>query len=305
MRGVPRERRAISAAPAGSVGMPRMAAERSQMLCRSSAAVVLQPLDDAEAVAQRRGQEPGAGGRPDQGKGRQVELDGAGGGPVADHDVELVVLHGRVEDLLHHRAQAMDLVHEQDVPGLQVGQQRGEIPGLLDHRPRGLAQVDPHLVGDDVGQGGLAEPRGTEDQDVVQGLAALAGGADEDLHLLAHRRLADIIRQAPRADRAVQGIVLGAGLGADQALGIVHKQQSWGIDIALGAAASTDSGPAHAPPPALDVRLTSSRVPRTDGYPSSRQRMPGQPANKKGLAVTARPFCVWLPGTGSNRRPSD
>jgi hypothetical protein len=58
MRGVPRERRAISAAPSPSQAMPRMRAERrddpGQLLRR----VELQPLHDAEAVAQRRGQQP-------------------------------------------------------------------------------------------------------------------------------------------------------------------------------------------------------------------------------------------------------
>jgi hypothetical protein len=39
--------------------------------------VVLQPLHDAEAIAQRRGQQPGARGRADQRERRQVELDGA------------------------------------------------------------------------------------------------------------------------------------------------------------------------------------------------------------------------------------
>jgi hypothetical protein len=130
-------------------------------------------------------------------------------GPVADHDVELEVLQRRVQDLFHHRAQPMDLVDEQHVAGLQVGQQRGQVAGLLQHRAGGLAQVDLHLVGDDVRQRGLAEPRRAEDQGVVQRLAAAAGGADEDLHLLAHRRLADVVRELARADRAVQRAVVG------------------------------------------------------------------------------------------------
>jgi hypothetical protein len=113
--------------------------------------VELQALDDAEAVAQGRGQQAGAGGGAHQGEGRQVELDGARRRALADHDVELVILHGRVEDLLHHRAEAVDLVDEEDIPRLQVGEQGGQVAGLLQHRARGLAQADGHLVGDDVG----------------------------------------------------------------------------------------------------------------------------------------------------------
>src|SRR3546814_12417917 len=65
-------------------------------------AVELQPLDDAEAVAQRRGQQAGAGGGADQGERRQVELDRARGRALADHAVDLEILHRRIQDRLHH-----------------------------------------------------------------------------------------------------------------------------------------------------------------------------------------------------------
>jgi hypothetical protein len=53
-----------------------------------------------------------------------------GGRSLADHDVKLIVLHRRVEDLLHHGAQPVDLVDEEDVPRLQVGQEGGQVAGL-------------------------------------------------------------------------------------------------------------------------------------------------------------------------------
>ena len=77
--------------------------------------VELQPLHDAEAVAQRRGQKPRAGGGADQRERRQVELDRARRRALADHDVELVILHRRIQHLLDHRRQAMNLVDEQHV----------------------------------------------------------------------------------------------------------------------------------------------------------------------------------------------
>jgi hypothetical protein len=106
-------------------------------------------------------------------------------GPFADHDVDLEVFQRRVEDFLDHRRQAVDLVDEQHVVRLEVGQQRGQVAGALEHRAGGLAQVDAHLGGDDVGQRGLAQPRRAEQQHVVERLAALARGLDEDLELLA------------------------------------------------------------------------------------------------------------------------
>ena len=124
--------------------------------------------------------------------------------PLADHDVELEVLHRRIEDLLDDRAQAMDLVDEQHVVRLQVGQQRREVAGALDHRPGGLAQVHAELVRDDVRERGLAEARRAEDQHVVERLAPVARRLDEDLHLRLDRRLADVVGELLRAHGAVE-----------------------------------------------------------------------------------------------------
>ena len=104
------------ARPSSSIGTssrPRRAAARCCV--SSSARVELEPRDDAEAVAQRVGEHAGARGRADQREGRQVELDRARRRPLADHDVDLVVLQRRIEDLLDHRREAVDLVDEQHV----------------------------------------------------------------------------------------------------------------------------------------------------------------------------------------------
>jgi hypothetical protein len=75
MRGVPRERRAISRAPSASIGDAEDAGRACDDAREVGNRVELQPLHDAEAVAQRRGQQAGARGRADQREGRQVELD--------------------------------------------------------------------------------------------------------------------------------------------------------------------------------------------------------------------------------------
>ena len=93
--------------------------------------VELEPGHDAEPVAQGRGQQAGAGGGADQGERRQVEPDRARRRPLADHQVELVVLHRRIEDLLDRRLQPVDLVDEQHVARLQVGEDGGEVAGAL------------------------------------------------------------------------------------------------------------------------------------------------------------------------------
>ena len=80
-----------------------------------------QPQRNAETLAQRPGDQPRAGRRADQRERRQVDADRARARPLADDQVELKILHRRVEDLLDRRRQAVDLVDEQQVARLQVG----------------------------------------------------------------------------------------------------------------------------------------------------------------------------------------
>ena len=96
--------------------------------------------------------------------------------PLADDQVELEVFHRRVEHFLDGRLEPVDFVDEQDIPGLEVCQDCGEVAGPLDHRPRGGAEADAKLAGDDLRERGLAEAGRAVQQHVVQRLAAGAGG---------------------------------------------------------------------------------------------------------------------------------
>ena len=136
MRGVPRERVAISRAPSSASCTPRMPALRARIGLEVRRGVVVEPLLDLEAVAQRRGEEPGAGGGPHQGEGRQVDLHRPGRGAGVDGDVEPEVLHRRVEVLLDRRGQPVDLVDEEDVARLEVGEQPGQVALPLQRRAR-------------------------------------------------------------------------------------------------------------------------------------------------------------------------
>ena len=89
--------------------------------------VVVEVAGEAEAVAQRRRQQPRAGGGPDDGEGRQLERDRGRARPLADDDVDPEVLHREVEHLLGRARHAVDLVEEED---LALGERR-------EHRRRG------------------------------------------------------------------------------------------------------------------------------------------------------------------------
>ncbi len=101
--------------------------------------VKLEPFNNPEAIAQRRGQKPGAGGGANQCKRWEIQFNGTRRRALAYQDVDLQILHGRTQHLLDHRTQAMDFIYKQDIMGLQIGEQGSQIPSPLKHRPRGLA----------------------------------------------------------------------------------------------------------------------------------------------------------------------
>ena len=241
-------------------------------------AVELQAVHDAEAVAERRREEPRPGGGPDEGEGREVQLQGARGRALADHDVDLAVLHRRVEDLLDGRVQAMDLVEEEHVPPLEVGQEGGEVRAAFDDRARRLAEVRLHLVGDDVGEGGLAEARRAEDEDVVEGVPARPRGLDEEAELLAHRGLADVFVQPPGADAPFEQLLAALRLRGDDA--VVHP------------------GPARAS--ALGPGRSGRRAP---AFPASRTYRGKGSSPRLTTPPPAGPRARWLRCRAPPRRP--
>ena len=89
----------------------------------------------------------------------------------------------------------MDLVHKEDVILVEVGEQRRQVPRLLNGGAGGDADVDPHLVGYDAREGGLAQARGAVEQDMVQGLTAHFGRLDEHLQVGLGLLLPDVLPQ--------------------------------------------------------------------------------------------------------------
>jgi hypothetical protein len=96
------------------------------------------------------------------------------------------------------------LVDEEHVPGLQVGEYGGQVPGTLQRRAGGLAEGDPHLVGDDPGQGGLSQSRRAREEHMVQGLIPLSGGPNEDFQVFAYAVLSYKLAYPTRTQGEVQ-----------------------------------------------------------------------------------------------------
>ena len=84
---------------------------------------------------------------------------------------------------------------------LQVRDDRRQIALDLQRRRGGLLKMHAELVGDDVGQRRLAQPRRPVEQHVVHRLAARFCGLDRDLQILFHFVLPDEL-PAAAADAA-------------------------------------------------------------------------------------------------------
>jgi hypothetical protein len=163
--------------------------------------IKIEPVDDAEAVAERRGQEPRPGRGAHEREPGQVELDGAGAGALADDDVELEVLHRGIQDLLDDAVQAVDLVDEQDVARLEVRKDGGEVAGPLEHGARRRLDPHAHRMGNDVRERRFAQAGGSAEQHVVERLAPLTGRLDEHGKIVLDAVLADEVLE-PRRPQA-------------------------------------------------------------------------------------------------------
>jgi len=75
-------------------------------------AVEFEPDGNTEALAERRGEEAGARCGADKREAGKIDADLARRRSLADDEVELKVLHGRIEDLLDRRIEPVDLVDE-------------------------------------------------------------------------------------------------------------------------------------------------------------------------------------------------
>ena len=210
MRGVPRERRAISLAPSARHADAEHARAAVDDQLQLGLGVEIEPHRNAEAVAQRIGEQARARGRADQRELREIDLHRARRRPLADDQVELEVLHRRIEDLLDRRIEPVDLVDEQHVALFQIGEQRREVAGLGDHRAGGGAEVHAELARDDLRQRGLAEPRRADEQHVVERLVARARRLDEHRQIGARLLLADELGEPLRPQRGLGGVLLAA-----------------------------------------------------------------------------------------------
>ena len=102
----------------------------------------------------------------------------------------------------------MDLVDEEHVARGEVQKDGAQGALVVDGRAR--ADLDRHaeLVGDDVGQRGLAETGRTAEKHMLHRLIAAARRLEKDAQVLADLLLADVLGEQPRPQSEVELLVV-------------------------------------------------------------------------------------------------
>ena len=160
--------------------------------------IELEPQDDAKARTQRRRKQSCARGRTDKSERLHIHGVSARGRALTNDDVEFVVLQRGVEDLLECGLQAVHLVNKKHLLVANVSQDGGEVAFDLQRGTGGLLGRHSQFVGNDGGQGSLAQPRRTVKQDVIQRLASRPRRLNRDGQVFFDFGLTDELRQPLR-----------------------------------------------------------------------------------------------------------
>ena len=169
-------------------------------------------------------------------KGGRSSLTERAAGPLADHDVDLVVLERRDRGSPRRRASSRWISSMNRTSlGSRLVRIAARSPGALEHGARGLAQVHAHLARDDVRERGLAEPRRAEEQHVVERLLALARRLDEDRRAARGSSPARRTRRAclGRSARSIALFLRRGRRGGDEAVGFDHERRDLRVIVRM------------------------------------------------------------------------
>ena len=101
---------------------------------------------DSKPGAQGRCQQTGTGGGANEGEGIEFQLHRAGSRALVNHNINLVVLHGGIEILLHNRVEAVYLINEKNIALIKTCEKAGKVSWFVQDRTRCHFQLDLQLV---------------------------------------------------------------------------------------------------------------------------------------------------------------
>jgi hypothetical protein len=140
---------------------------------------------------------------------RQGEPDGAGARPLADDEIQRVLLQRRVKNLLDDPVHPVDLVDEEDVALLEIREDRSHVPRPLQDGTGGTLEPHAQFVRDQGGQRRLPQAGRAVEEDVIERLPPLARGVDRKGEVLLHAHLPHELLEPQGPERDVEaGVVV-------------------------------------------------------------------------------------------------
>ena len=192
-------------------------------------------LAHLEAVSQRAGEHASAGCGADQREWLEGHVDRAGIDAITEDKVSAEVLHRRVKVFFDRRRQSMDLVDEEDLSRLQVGEVGQEVLGCLEPGAGCHVQRNIQLGWNTGREGCLAESGWAVEEDVPKCFATFAGGVHGNPDTLEDVPLADDVIHAFGTQRMVDLVSLD--LGTEYFLMSHAKCRRWIALLPVGNAA--------------------------------------------------------------------
>src|ERR1700722_3522563 len=187
--------------------------------------VKLQPQQQSKSRPQRRREQSGTSGCANERKRLYVHSVRPRGRTLTDHDVQLVVFEGRVKNLFQRGLQAMHFIDKKHLPVAQVRQDRSQVTLDLKRRTRSLLKSGTELVGDNVSERSLAQPRRSVEQYMVKRLAARFGRLDSDIQILFDLILADELLQPLRPKLQLKRGIIFDRSGRNEAVFNINIQR--------------------------------------------------------------------------------
>ena len=167
--------------------------------------IIIEARRHSETRPERRAHHSGARGSADQCEFRQIQTQAARLGSLVDDDVEPVIFHRRIKIFFDGWLEPMDFVNEKDIPFFQTGEKAGELASFFNYGSAGVFDVHTHRVGNDVGKGGLAQTRGSAQQNVFEHVPAFFGRLHHQFQPLAHFDLAGEFAERWGSQRNFEG----------------------------------------------------------------------------------------------------
>ena len=163
----------------------------------------------------------------------------------------------------------MDLVDEKDIAVLEVGEEGGQVTGPGQHGARGDAQPGAHFRGHDPGQGGLAQPRGPGEEEMVHRLVSLARRLEHDAQMLDELRLPEELGERARPETGLFDLFPAAGHDRSHQPGIGITS---GVLVRRGQNLAASPG-AHRLASSRNASRNISSTPTSSRRPSSAPRI--------------------------------